>query len=252
MKHTDRRQRQEFVFCCGPRLFPMQWIEQTQVLAMMLISYWLPPGESESEGPAAAWSCGLSNLIRTQPPSPAKLMSAQSVAATEKKKRKLSWLLFFADKDVFPWITAAAQTRPVCCWNYSGAFLQVFQRAHVSRGCLSVSAGCLLQELNTRLVAVLDAQAHPPPDPFLQANTQTHSRRREEPWISRGKQTLRNALSAPSRPRPLLNSTSVLRKRPGASLGECEHVGGGEIGEENQWGQRWAAASPTWQVTQKF
>lgn len=249
MNQPDRRQRQEFAFCCGPRLFPIQWIEQTQVLAMMLISYWLPPGESESEGPAAAWSCGLSNLIRTQPSSPAKHMSAQSVAATGKKK--LSSLLCFSDKDVLPWITTAAQTRPVCSWNYSGAFLQVFQRAHVSRGCLSVSAGCLLQDLNTRLVAVLDAQAPPPRPRPLPAgehtNTLTATRR-----AMNQPRALRNALSAPSRPRPLLNSTSVLRKRPGASLGECEHVGGGEIGEENQWGQRWAAASPTWQVTQKF
>lgn len=247
MNQPDRRQRQEFAFCCGLRLFPIQWIEQTQVLAMMLISYWLPPGESESEGPAAAWSCGLPNLIRTQPPSPAKHMLAQSVAATGKKK--MSSLLCFADKDVLPWITTAAQTRPVCCWNYSGAFLQVFQRARmplrlgrVSPPGFKHTVGCCVGRSSTP----------PPADPFLQANTQTHSRRRAEPWISRGKLTLRNALSPPSRPRPLLNSTSVLRKRPGASLGECEHVGGGEIGEENQWGQRWAAASPTWQVTQKF
>lgn len=148
----------------------------------------------------------------------ARLLLDQSVATTKTKKKEVR-----RQRRVPLNHRSSTNTSRLLLKLLRRFFAGVSTSARLLFGCLSVWAECLLQELNTCLAAVLGAQVPPPyrnPRPFLQANTQTHSCRCGEPWISRGKQTLRNALSAPSRLRPLLNSTSVLRKQAGASLGE--------------------------------
>lgn len=97
-------------------------------------------------------------------------MSAQSVAAMKKIK---CFAALFADKTCFP-ESPRHKHVPSAAGITQGLFLQVFQRVHVSRGCRSVSAGCLLRDLKTWLVAVLDAQAPPHPPTLTPSCRQTH------------------------------------------------------------------------------